>query len=302
MSEHAITILANMGMIAFVALSAYLLLLAGLISFGQQAFFAVGAYASGVSSALLQWPLAPTLAAGAVAAALAGLALALPTLRLGGLYFAMASLAFAEALRIGFELLVWQVEIDGELVGPNGADGFRDIRLLYQAGWSPGDQLALIAALLALALIGLIWLERSRLGVAIRMTGFDPVLAAHQGVPVTALRIGLVCLAGALAGLGGALYAHVATYVEPRAFDVMLGVHSLAYGLIGGLGAPLGPVLGVALDVGLLESTRVFSGYRMIVFGGLVALILIVRPRGLLDEATVHRLGAALDRWRERRT
>jgi branched-chain amino acid transport system permease protein len=301
MDEHAVTILSIIGMLAFVALSAYLLLLAGLISFGQQAFFAVGAYASGACSAMAGWPLAPSLAVGALAAATAGLLLALPTLRLAGLYFAMASLAFAEALRIGFELLVWRVEVDGAPVGPNGADGFRDIRLIYQMGWEPADLLALILALLLLVLAGLLWLERSRLGAAIRMAGFDPMLAAHQGVDVKALRIGLVCLAGALAGLGGGLYAHAATYVEPRAFDVMLGVHSLAYGLIGGLGTPLGPILGVVLDVGLLESTRVFAGYRMIVFGGLVALILIVRPRGLLDEATMHRLTAFFRRPEARR-
>jgi branched-chain amino acid transport system permease protein len=97
-------------------------------------------------------------------------------------------------------------------------------------------------------------------------------------------------LAGALAGLGGGLYAHLTTYVEPRIFDVMLGVHSLAYGLIGGLGTALGPLLGVLIDIGVLESIRFLAGYRMIIFGGLVALLLIVRPRGLLDEALVHRI------------
>jgi branched-chain amino acid transport system permease protein len=76
----------------------------------------------------------------------------------------------------------------------------------------------------------------------------------------------------------------------------MLGVHSLAYGLIGGLGTALGPLLGVVLDIGLLESTRVFQGYRMIVFGGLVAVLLIVRPRGLLDESAVNRIATALRR------
>jgi branched-chain amino acid transport system permease protein len=76
----------------------------------------------------------------------------------------------------------------------------------------------------------------------------------------------------------------------------MLGVHSLAYALIGGLGTALGPLLGVALDIGVLESTRVFQGYRMIVFGGLVALLLIVRPRGLLDEAAVSRMVRAFRR------
>ncbi|MBM3354072.1 MAG: branched-chain amino acid ABC transporter permease, partial [Betaproteobacteria bacterium] len=107
--------------------------------------------------------------------------------------------------------------------------------------------------------------------------------------------------AGALAALGGVLYAHHNTYVEPRNFDIMLGVHSLAYALIGGLGTVFGPLLGVLVDIGLLEGSRVFQGYRMIVFGGLVALLLVFRPRGLLDERTViwlRRRLSSLTPWR----
>jgi branched-chain amino acid transport system permease protein len=70
-------------------------------------------------------------------------------------------------------------------------------------------------------------------------------------------------------------------------------VHSLAYGLIGGLGTAFGPLVGVIIDIGLLETSGVLAGYRMIVFGGLVALLLIVRPRGLLDEAALYRLRRA---------
>ena len=90
--------------------------------------------------------------------------------------------------------------------------------------------------------------------------------------------------------LGGALFAHHNTYIEPRNFDIMLGVHSLAYALIGGLGTAFGPLLGVLIDIGVLEASRVLHGYRMIVFGGLVALLLVFRPRGILDERLVHRL------------
>jgi branched-chain amino acid transport system permease protein len=82
----------------------------------------------------------------------------------------------------------------------------------------------------------------------------------------------------------------------------MLGVHSLAYGLIGGLGTAFGPLLGVVIDIGLLESIRALAGYRMIIFGGLVALLLIVRPRGLLDENVVHRIGRGWRRVRGRRS
>jgi ABC-type branched-subunit amino acid transport system permease subunit len=68
----------------------------------------------------------------------------------------------------------------------------------------------------------------------------------------------------------------------------MMAAASVAYALIGGLGSVFGPLIGMVLDIGLLESTRVFHGYRMIVFGGLVALRLLVRPRGLLDERVVN--------------
>ncbi len=70
----------------------------------------------------------------------------------------------------------------------------------------------------------------------------------------------------------------------------MLGVHAVGYALIGGLGTALGPLLGVLFDLGVLEASRVFAGWRMVVFGGVVALFLHWRPRGLLDEALVHRL------------
>jgi branched-chain amino acid transport system permease protein len=122
----------------------------------------------------------------------------------------------------------------------------------------------------------------------LRQAGADALLAELQGVPVVRVRLAAAAVAGALAGVGGGLYAHLLTYVEPGNFNMMLGVHSLAYGLIGGLGTAFGPVLGVLIDIGLLESTRLFAGYRMIVFGGLVALLLIIRPRGLLDEKVVH--------------
>ena len=289
LDDHLIGVLSNMGMISFIALSAYLVLVVGEISFGQQAFFAVSAYASGIASAMWGWPFLGAVLWGAAVAGLAGLLLAIPTLRIRGLYFAIATLAFAEMVRLALEIFTYQVEQDGELVGPNGSEGFRDIRYIYEADISAGEFLLVILALLAATLAIILWIERTRLGAILRMVGEDPVLARLQGVNVNLAKIATVAAAGLVAGIGGALYAHLNTYVEPKIFNVMLGVHGLAYGLIGGLGTAFGPLLGVALDIGVLESTRAFSGYRMIVFGGLVAVLLIVRPRGLLDEAAVYR-------------
>jgi branched-chain amino acid transport system permease protein len=288
MDDHLIGMLSNVGIISFVGLSAYLLLLAGEVSFGQQAFFGIGAYAAGMGTAMLRWPLAPALLLGAVAGALAAAAVGRATLRLSGLYFAMATLAFAEMMRIVFELFAWRIEMGGVSVGPNGSDGFGDIRYLFENEITPAQYLCAIYIVLGLVLAAFMALDRTRFGQALRQAGTDPVLAELLGVSVVRVRLVAATAAGALAGLGGGLYAHLLTYVEPRNFDIMLGVHSLAYGLIGGLGTALGPVLGVLIDIGLLESSRLFAGYRMIVFGGLVALLLIVRPRGLLDERAVH--------------
>jgi branched-chain amino acid transport system permease protein len=288
MDEHALGVLTNIGLFSFVAISAYLLLLAGELSFGQQAFFGVGAYAAGIGTAMLGWPLPLAAAAAMALGALAATLVGLPALRLRGLYFAMATLAAAEMLRILFELFHWQVEIAGETVGPDGTQGFRGIRWIFERGVEPLHFLVIVAMLLGVVVLMLVFIERSRLGAAIRAIGEDPELAGTLGVDVLRLKLGVVAAAGALAALGGALFAHHNTYIEPRNFDIMLGVHSLAYALIGGLGTVFGPLLGVALDLGLLEGTRFFQGYRMIVFGGLVALLLIWRPRGLLDERVVH--------------
>ena len=296
MDDHLIGVVSNMGVIGFLALSAYLLLLTGEISFGQQAFFAMGAYAAGIATALWQWPLWLGLVAGIGVGAAAAALVGLPTLRLHGFQFAIATLAFAEMVRILFELFRYRVVRDCETVGPDGVNGFRDIRYVFENNISAFEFMLIIYGLLAVVLGAFVWLERSRLGVAFRMVGADATLAALNGIAVDRLKLLAAAMAGGLAGLGGGLYAHMTTYVEPAIFDVMLGVHSLAYGLIGGLGTALGPLLGVVIDIGLLESTRWFSGYRMIVFGGLVAFILIVRPRGILDETLVHRVGHFLRR------
>ena len=73
-------------------------------------------------------------------------------------------------------------------------------------------------------------------------------------------------------------------------FGMMLGVHSLAYTIIGGLGLPIGPILGVLIDIGILESIRFLSEYRMIIFGGLVAIILIFYPEGIISPRIASRL------------
>ena len=296
MDDYVITVLSNIGMISFIALSAYLLLLTGEISFGQQAYFGLSAYAAGAATAMFQMPIWAGILVGACAAGIIAMVVGALTLQLSGLYFSVATLAFAEMARLILLIVEIQVEVDGEMVGPEGANKFHGIRWMFERDISLAEFMLLIYGLLALTLISLLLVERSRLGSVLRMLGSDDLLAEMQGLNTVRYRILAVGAAGVIAGVGGALYAHFTTYVEPQFFNVMLGVHALAYGLIGGLGTAFGPLIGVALDIGFLEAIRFIQGYRMIVFGGLVAILLIFMPRGILDEERVHRLKAVFSR------
>lgn len=297
MDDYLVTVLSNIGMISFIALSCYLLFLIGEISFGQQAFFAISAYTSGMATAMWGWPLWLGLLWGGGIAAIAAALLGVMTLRLHSMYFSIATLAFAEMIRLLFVIITYQIEIDGEMVGPDGAEGFRDIRWVFENDLTPLQYMGIIWGILIAVLIFFLLLERSRLGSIFRMLGEDGLLTEMQGLNVVRYRILASALAGFTAGVGGGLYAHFATYVEPQIFNVMLGVHGMAYGLIGGLGTALGPLIGVTLDIGFLESVRAIQGYRMIVFGGLVAILMIFMPRGILDEEQVHRIRLF---WRRR--
>jgi branched-chain amino acid transport system permease protein len=236
---------------------------------------------------------------GALAAAAAATFVGIITLRLRGLYFSIATLAFAEMVRLLFVLFHYQVVIDGEPVGPDGAEGFRDIRWVFENNVSTTEYMVIIYAVLAIVLVLLLMLERSRLGSIFRMLGEDTLLTEMQGLNVIRFKVLAAAMAGFIAGIGGAFYAHFATYLEPQLFNVMLGVHGLVYGLIGGLGTAFGPLIGVGLDIGFLEAIRGLRGYRMIVFGGLVAILLIFMPRGILDEERLHWLRLKWKRWRD---
>ena len=296
-NDYLLTVISNIGMISLIALSAYLLLISGEISFGQQAYFGISAYAGAIATTLWGWPLWLALLFGSSLAALAAGFVGLLTLRISGLYFSIATLAFAEMVRLSLFKLSYQLEIDGELIGPNGAEGFGEIRWIFDNNVSVLEYTLLIYGILLLVLFCLVLIERSRLGMIFRMLGQDPLLTRIQGLNPTRYKVTAAILAGFIAGLGGTLYAHSFTYIEPQIFNIMLGVHALAYGLIGGLGTVLGPLIGVAIDIGFLESVRAIQGYRMIVFGGLVALMLIFMPRGILDEDRVYRLKSVARRW-----
>ena len=297
LNDYLLTVISNIGMISLIAISAYILLITGEISFGQQAYFGISAYSGAIATTLWGWPFWVSLLFGSLIAGIAAGVVSALTVRISGLYFSISTLAFSEMVRLSLLKFSYQKEIDGELLGPNGAEGFGGIRWIFDNNISVFQYTLLIYFILFLVITCLFFIERSGLGMIFRMIGQDPMLTRVHGINPVNYKVIAAVVAGFIAGLGGMLYAHSFTFIEPQIFNVMLGVHSLAYGLIGGLGTVFGPLIGVALDIGLLESIRVIHGYRMIVFGGLVAIMLILMPRGFLDEKRVYRLRLALRNW-----
>ena len=113
MDDYVITVLSNIGMISFIALSAYLLLVTGEISFGQQAYFGLGAYAAGAVTAMFLLPIWVGILVGACVAGVIAMVVGALTLRLRGLYFSISTLAFAEMVRLILLIVHVQVEVEG---------------------------------------------------------------------------------------------------------------------------------------------------------------------------------------------
>jgi branched-chain amino acid transport system permease protein len=300
MHDYALTLIGNIALLSMLAASVYLILLTGELSLGQQGFFGIGAYAAALATA--GYSLSPGIAllSAVVVGAVAGFCLASVTIPVKGLMFSLSTVAFGEAVRTGFGLVYFDPDGAGPQTGPAGVEGFGNIRFIFDSGLGLHGATMAVVAILFVMLLGIAAVERTRWGVRVRAVGQDEDLARQLGFRPDRIKIVIITISGALAALAGALFAHFTTFIEPANFSVMLGIHALAYVLIGGIGHVTGVVLGVGLDILVFDALREISQYRMILFGGAVALLLRIRPQGLIDPATVHRIRSVFER-RQRR-
>ncbi|MCX7307713.1 MAG: branched-chain amino acid ABC transporter permease [Afipia sp.] len=287
MSDYVLTLIGNAALLSMLAVSVYLVLLAGELSFGHQGFFGVGAYCAALATA--GYDLHPLLGIGAaiIAGAFAGVVLAVLTIPLKGLTFLLSTLAFGEMVRTGLGLWYFDPDGAGPKSGPTGVEGYSDLRFIFDSGLGLEGATLFVVLALALVMIGTMLMERTHWGVRVRAIGQDQALAEALGLRVIIIKIIVITLSAALAGFVGAMFAFFATYIEPANFSVMLGIHTLAYALIGGVGHVAAVFIGVGLDLIVLQAVRGLAEYRMIIFGGCIALLLRYRPGGVLDIPTV---------------
>ena len=280
------------GVHTLLGLSAYIVLLTGQVSLAQAGFFAVGAYAAGMLTVLAGWAILPALAVSSLLGAVVACAVSFPALRVKGLMLVIATLAFGEAVRLFFFNFDYQVAKGGVKLGPVGGEGFRQIRYFPEHGWTTMEVMLFIWSFVALTMALLWWFDRSRYGAVLRAVGEDELAAQSVGVNLTAMKVSAMTVGGAIAGLGGGIYAHYTTHIEHASFGILLATFALAYPILGGLGSVFGTVVAVVFVQGLLvEGLRFLGDWRNLLFGALIVLAMNVRPKGFLDAPALRWIG-----------
>ncbi|MDE3746507.1 branched-chain amino acid ABC transporter ATP-binding protein/permease [Methylobacterium radiotolerans] len=275
LSGYALNILMQAATYAIAVIGLTVVLgLCGQINLAQAAFFGIGAYAVGlgtVDGGLNFWI---CLITGLGLAVVLGAALGASTLRLGGHYLAMVTISFQQILTL--VLTNW-------IPVTHGPDGVPNIRrpALFADGQS-----YLALCVLVLAVVGwLVWhMPRTRLGRAMRAVRDNELAAGVSGIDIYRTKVAAFALGALLAGLGGGLFAGSFTYISPDQFSFAESIVFLTMALLGGVGSPVGAVIGTALLILIPEWLRFLKeipGLYLAIYGLAVILIVVFMPDGI---------------------
>lgn len=275
----------------------------GQVSLGQAGFMAVGAYMSAILTQKFGVPFAPALVAGGVVAGVIGFLVGFPALRIRGIYLLLLTLGFGEIIQV--------IALSWDYVG--GAQGFRQI------AYNPRT-LDYVAGLIVILVILFARLERSSLGRAMDSIHQDETAAEVVGIDVVRTKLFAFALGATIAGLAGGLYAHQATFMDSSTFNIMVAIEILIFVVVGGSSTYWGPLLGAAFLSLLPEFLRTLREWlelvpvswtnffpmnrvydflhgfldfenakRLIVYGIILIVMMIVRPDGLLTRDKLRR-------------
>ncbi len=253
-----------LGINGLLALSMYVVLAVGQLSLGQAAFMGLGAYSSALMTLKLHWPFFVVLPASCVVPVLFALAIGVPTLRLSGVYLAIATIGLGEVLRAAY----LNIDYVGGALGLSGIPERANFWMIY--------------GLLAAAIVILWRVGRSGIGRAMEALREDENAAQVMGINIFAYRMGALLASAVLAGIAGALSAHVSSFIGPNEYGFEPAVTILSFALLGGIGTPLAPVLGAWILTLLPELLRGFSDLRLVFNGVIIVLAVLFLPNGLL--------------------
>lgn len=248
---------------------------AGQLSVGQAGFYGVGAYTAGILATRLGFPFWATLPLAGIAAGVVGLVIG-PVLRLRGVSLAVATLAFGEIVRI--VISNWMTLTNG----PNGIPGIPFPSLAGFVFNTDYRYYYLVLAWVVLCYLTVARLADSRVGRAMNALRDNQDAAEAMGVDVIRYKVMAFVVAAAFAGVAGALFAHLQTYISPDNFTFLTSVDIIFMVVVGGLGSVPGSLVGAFVVVVGPEFLRFFKDYRLIVYSLVMLTFLIFAPKGLL--------------------
>ena len=266
---------------------------AGQLSLTQAAFYGIGAYASALITTRLAMPYWMGLTAAALLPGVVALVIGVPILRLRHFYLAMATLAFSEIMTVMF---IQEIEITG---GPTGITHVPSPSLFGFSFDTPERYFYLVWVIALGVVLFSHNLIESRFGRALRAISDNEIAAGAMGVNVTAMKSLMFVLSAVFAGVGGSLYAHFVSFVNPDPFAVSLSVLLVIMVAVGGVKSLWGAVLGAIFITVLPSFLGAYKQYSMLVYGLILVLSLMFMPAGIAGVvgAIVRRLrgGAAAE-------
>jgi branched-chain amino acid transport system permease protein len=267
-NSHTLLI-AQIGINGIIASSMFIVLYSGQLSLAAPGFMAIGAYTSVLMDLYWHTPLALNIAAAVLLAGVVGVMVGLPVLRLRGVFLAIATIGFIEALRLG---VILNVPITGEGLG------------LKNISADPLNGIYLVLVCLAVVLF-LVWrLTKGRLGAAWAAIRQDELAALSQGIDVARYKMIAFVVSAILAGFAGALEAHLQTFVDPsdQQYGVTRAVQILSFAVLGGSGHFIGPVVGAMVVTTLPWVFVQAQAYINVVTGLFLIAVIIFRPQGIV--------------------
>jgi branched-chain amino acid transport system permease protein len=259
------------------AVSLRVILITGHLNLGHAAFANIGAYVSALLAVKLGVPFLWSLFAAGLGAALIAFLLGLPTLKLRGIYFGMATFIFAALTRLVI------IYADGLTGGPGGIHGI-PFPSIFGLKMTARFSLAYLGLFLAGMSVGIIYLiERSQLGRIFKAIRLAPNMAESVGINVMAYNVLAFCVASFFGGVAGAFYAHYITYISPDRFEAFMSAYVLIFNIVGGEANLVGPIIGAIFMTLLSEPFRGYTQYEMIFFSISLMFCILLLPDGLIS-------------------
>jgi branched-chain amino acid transport system permease protein len=265
---YLMQILVNIGIAIVLALGLNVIVgLTGQLSLGHAAFMSIGAFTSALITNNTGLPFSANLVATGLITAVIAAVIGFPILRLTGDYLAICTLGFAEIVKVFF----LNFEPTNKALGLTVQNAKTAIPMPIYV-W--------VVAILSIVLVTFV--QSSRFGRALKAIREDEIAAEAMGINLTRYKIQAFALGSFMAGIGGALYAHFLSYINPSDFGFLKSVDILSMVVLGGLGSVPGTVIGSTVLASAPEFLRFMSQYRMLVYGALLVFLMVFRPNGLL--------------------